>query len=65
MLIGVFNLVNIIYLIIINFDGVGVFGVVNVMCSYVEGWINVSFLVFLGDEFVVCVDGVFYVFVLF
>lgn len=31
MLIGVFNLVNIIYLIIIDFDGVGVFGVVNVI----------------------------------
>ena len=38
MLIGASNLANTIYSITTDFDGVGVLGAVNAMCSYAEGW---------------------------
>lgn len=63
MLIGASNLANTIYSITTDFDGVGVLGAVNVMCSYAEGWTNVSSLALSGDEHAVCADGVLHVFV--
>ena len=63
MLIGASNLANTIYSITTEFDGVGVLGAVNAMCSYAEGWTNVSSLALSGDELAVCVDGVLHVFV--
>ena len=33
------------------------------MCSYAEGWTNVSSLALSGDELAVCADGVLHVFV--
>ena len=52
-----------IYSITTDFDGVGVLGAVNVMCSYVDSWTNVSSLALSGDELAVCADGVLHVFV--
>lgn len=63
MLIGASNLANTIYSITTDFDGVGVLGAVNAMCSYAEGWTNVSSLALSGDELAVCADGVLHVFV--
>ena len=63
MLVGASNLANTIYSITTDFDGVGVRGAVNAMCSYAEGWTNVSSLALSGDELAVCADGVLHVFV--
>lgn len=61
-LIGASNLANTIYSITNDFDG-GVLGAVNAVCSYAQGWTNVSSLALSGDELAVCVDGVLHVFV--
>ena len=63
MLIGASNLSNTIYSITTDFDGVGVLGAVNAMCSYAEDWTNVSSLALSGAELAVCADGVLHVFV--
>lgn len=63
MLIGASNSARTIYSIKTNFDGVGVLGALNVMCSYADGWTNVSSLALSGDKLTVCADGVLCVFV--
>lgn len=63
MLIGASNSARTIYSIKTNFDGVGVLGALNVMCSYADGWTNVGSLALSGDKLTVCADGVLCVFV--
>lgn len=63
MLIGASNSARTIYSIKTDFDGVGVLGALNVMCSYADGWTNVGSLALSGDKLTVCADGVLCVFV--
>ncbi|KAL9973405.1 hypothetical protein ACROYT_G019861 [Oculina patagonica] len=62
MLIGASNSTKKVYSITTDFDGVGILGAVNEMCSYADGWTRVSSLALSGDELAVCADGVLHIF---
>lgn len=62
MLIGASNSTKKVYSITTDFDGVGILGTLNEMCSYADGWTSVSSLALSGDEVVFCADGVLHIF---
>lgn len=43
-------------LVIINFDGVGIFEIIILIIEYLEGWNDIILLVLLGDNFVMSMD---------
>ena len=62
MIVGAPNSAKTIYSSTTQFDGVGVLGKVNVMCSYKDSWSNVSSLALSGNELAICADGVLHLF---